>query len=114
MNRNTPKVIVAKNGEALLFSRQTIPGIKGLTEGDWLQVHTFYKHIGIYGYRADVLPLLTRLPVSSLEKAESLEQLRWLENGYRIMTRLTDQETLAVDTPEDLQRIQVHYLTGDL
>lgn len=113
-NPNTPKVIVGSNGEALMFSRQTIPYIKGFQESDWLQVHTFYKHIGIYGYRADVLPELTRLKQGSLEKAESLEQLRWLENGYRIMTRITDQETMAVDTPEDLERIQVHYLTGDL
>lgn len=113
-NPNTPKVTLAKNGAAILFSRCTIPYIKGFAETDWLQVHTFYKHIGIYGYRADILPLLTKLPVGTLEKAESLEQLRWLENGYRIMTRVTDQETMAVDTPEDLQRIQLHYLTGDL
>lgn len=113
-NPNTPKVVVSKTGEALMFSRQTIPFVKGLPENDWLQAHTFYKHIGIYGYRADVLPELTLLPQGKHELSESLEQLRWLEHGYRIMTRITDQETIAVDTPEDLQRIQLHYLTGDV
>lgn len=113
-NPNTPKVVVSKSGEALMFSRQTIPFVKGVPEKDWLQAHTFYKHIGIYGYRSDVLPQLTLLPQGKQELAESLEQLRWLEHGYRIMTRVTDQETMAVDTPEDLQRIQIHYLTGDL
>jgi 3-deoxy-manno-octulosonate cytidylyltransferase (CMP-KDO synthetase) len=113
-NPNTPKVVLGKDGHALYFSRQTIPHIKGLPPGEWLQAHTFYKHIGIYGYRADILPELTMLPVGVLEKAESLEQLRWLEAGYRIITRITEAETMAVDTPEDLQRIHAHYITGDL
>lgn len=113
-NPNTPKVLLDKDQNAVYFSRQVIPFVKGIPESDWLQAHTFYKHIGIYGYRGDILSELTVLPQGNLEKAESLEQLRWLEHGFRIMTRLTEQETLAVDTPEDLKRIHLHYFTGDV
>lgn len=102
-NPNTPKVVIASNGDALYFSRQPIPFYKGVNFPEWQQQHTYFKHIGIYGYRADVLPLLTCLPQGLLEKAESLEQLRWLEHGFRIRTRVTDAETVAVDTPDDLQ-----------
>ena len=70
----------------------------------WLDHHTFYKHIGMYAYRADVLSEITALPQSSLEIAESLEQLRWLQNGYRIKVEITTQETIGIDTPEDLER----------
>jgi 3-deoxy-manno-octulosonate cytidylyltransferase (CMP-KDO synthetase) len=113
-NPNTPKVLLDKEQYAVYFSRQVIPFVKGIPESDWLQAHTFYKHIGIYGYRGEVLSELTGLPQGNLEKAESLEQLRWLEHGFRIMTRLTEQETMAVDTPEDLKRIHLHYFTGDV
>lgn len=106
VNPNSPKVIIASNGDALYFSRQPIPFFKGIDFHEWHQHHVYYKHIGIYGYRADVLPRLTRLSQGKLEKAESLEQLRWLENGFRIRTRITEIETIAVDTPDDLQAAQ--------
>ncbi|MGF7082925.1 3-deoxy-manno-octulosonate cytidylyltransferase [Mucilaginibacter sp. UYCu711] len=101
-NPNTPKVIVNKLSEAAYFSRSAIPHIRGEEPQNWLEFYTFFKHIGIYGYRADVLQEITKLPISALEKAESLEQLRWIENGYRIKVAETELETYAVDTPEDL------------
>ncbi|HWW39556.1 3-deoxy-manno-octulosonate cytidylyltransferase [Pedobacter sp.] len=105
LNTNIPKVVLNTAGEALYFSRQTIPYIRNASEKDWLKNHTFYKHIGIYGYTTTVLNEITKLSSSSLEQAENLEQLRWLENGYRIQTRTTTLETLAIDTPDDLNRI---------
>lgn len=108
-NINTPKVILNARSEAIYFSRTAIPYIRGQELQNWLQHHTFYKHIGIYGYRADVLQEITKLPVSSLEKAESLEQLRWIENGYRIKVAETELETLAVDTPADLENVLKKY-----
>ncbi len=104
-NPNKPKVVVDKNGKALLFSRQTIPHIRGCEQKDWLQKHKFLQHIGMYGYRKDILLEITKLSKSSLETAESLEQLRWLENGYDIQTAVTTDEGLSVDTPEDLEQI---------
>ena len=104
-NQNIPKVVRKINGEAAYFSRETIPHLRGIDPSEWLQKHTYYKHIGIYAYRAATLQQITRLPLSSLEKAESLEQLRWIENGYRIHTVLTDIETQAIDTPEDLKKV---------
>jgi 3-deoxy-manno-octulosonate cytidylyltransferase (CMP-KDO synthetase) len=106
LNVNTPKVVINEKGEALYFSRQPIPYKKGEEITEWVNRHTYYKHIGIYGYKASVLPKLTLLKQSSLEVAESLEQLRWLENGYRIATGITVEETLAVDTPDDLLKAQ--------
>ncbi|HMV08792.1 MAG TPA: 3-deoxy-manno-octulosonate cytidylyltransferase [Cyclobacteriaceae bacterium] len=103
-NANVVKAVVASNGEALYFSRSTVPHIRNTAETEWLNKHTFYKHIGMYAYRTDVLKKLTALPVSPLEKAESLEQLRWLENGFRIKVAETKTETIGIDTPEDLQR----------
>ena len=108
-NFNTPKVVLNNKSEAIYFSRSVIPYVRGQQLQNWLQNHTFYKHIGIYGYRADVLQAITKLPVSPLEKAESLEQLRWIENGFRIKVAETDLETLAVDTPEDLENILRKY-----
>lgn len=104
-NTNSPKVIINKNFEAIYFSRSPLPHIRGQESQNWLEHFTYFKHIGIYGYRADVLGQITKLPVSSLEKAESLEQLRWIENGYRIKVAETDFETHAVDTPDDLQKL---------
>ena len=104
-NVNSPKVVINKLSEAVYFSRSPLPHIRGQQEKDWLQHYTYFKHIGIYGYRADILQQVTKLPVSSLEKAESLEQLRWIENGYRIKVAETELETYAIDTPEDLERI---------
>ncbi|WP_257667987.1 3-deoxy-manno-octulosonate cytidylyltransferase [Parapedobacter tibetensis] len=104
-NTSIPKVVIDHAGSAIYFSRQTIPFQRNAPSQDWLHLHTYYKHIGIYGYRTDILAALTKLPVSSLEKAEALEQLRWLENGYRIQTAETTHETIAVDTPEDMEKV---------
>lgn len=104
-NPNIPKVVIDRTGKAIYFSRQTIPYFRNAPSQDWPYSHTYYKHIGIYGYRTHVLAELTELPISSLERAESLEQLRWLENGYHIQTAETTFETLAVDTPEDLEKL---------
>lgn len=103
-NPNVVKAVVSEKGEALYFSRSTVPHIRNTQEADWIKKHTFYKHIGMYAYRTDVLKQLTALPVSPLEKAESLEQLRWLENGFRINVAETTTETIGIDTPEDLLR----------
>jgi len=105
-NTSIPKVVVDLNGRALYFSRQTIPFQRNAPAEDWLHRYRYFKHVGIYGYRAEVLDEITHLPVSDLERAEALEQLRWLENGYPIHTVETTSETLAVDTPEDLERIR--------
>lgn len=104
LNPNTPKVITDSRQQALYFSRHPIPYLRGAEPGSWLNHHTYYKHIGIYGYRADILEQITRLPPSPLELAESLEQLRWLENGFRIMTACTTQENLGIDSPADLEK----------
>ncbi|MBB5638828.1 3-deoxy-manno-octulosonate cytidylyltransferase (CMP-KDO synthetase) [Pedobacter cryoconitis] len=104
-NQNIPKVVLNSNQEAIYFSRQTIPFIRTAAPQDWLKTFQFYKHIGIYGYTTETLLKITKLKPSSLEVAESLEQLRWLENGYKIQTKVTDLETIAVDTPEDLDKI---------
>jgi 3-deoxy-manno-octulosonate cytidylyltransferase (CMP-KDO synthetase) len=104
-NPNSPKVVINKLSEAVYFSRSPLPHIRGQEQQNWLNYFTYFKHIGIYGYRADVLQQVTKLPVSSLEKAESLEQLRWIENGYRIKVAETELETFAVDTPEDLEKL---------
>jgi 3-deoxy-manno-octulosonate cytidylyltransferase (CMP-KDO synthetase) len=101
---NSPKVVFNKNGYAMYFSRSVIPYLRGVEKDKWLDCHTFYKHLGVYAYRADILEALTALPQSPMEKAESLEQLRWLENGYRIKVGVTDIETIGIDTPEDLER----------
>ena len=102
-NHNTIKVVVNKKNEALYFSRTAIPYYRGEDFSEWLKMHTYYKHIGIYGYRADILKEITRLERSSLEIAESLEQLRWLENGYTITVNHTELESHSIDTPEDLK-----------
>jgi len=103
-NPNTPKVVLNNHNEAMYFSRSIIPSIRGKEQTSWLQTHTFYKHIGLYAYRPDILKEITALPQSSLEIAESLEQLRWLQNGYKIKVAITDQETIGIDTPEDLEK----------
>lgn len=103
-NPSSPKVVLNKNSEAIYFSRSIIPYIRDAHHSEWLDKHTFYKHIGVYGYRTDVLGKITRLPQSSLEKAESLEQLRWIENGYTIKAGITTMETIGIDTPEDMER----------
>lgn len=104
LNPNSPKVVLGNNNEALYFSRSVIPYIRGEAQSDWLQKCIYYKHIGMYAYKAEVLDEITRLPQSTLEKAESLEQLRWLQNGYKIKVGITTQETIGIDTPEDLAK----------
>ena len=103
-NPNSPKVVLNKNNEAMYFSRSIIPSLRGKKYTEWLPSHTFYKHIGLYAYRAQVLKEITQLPQSALELAESLEQLRWLENGYKIKVGITEQETIGIDTPEDMEK----------
>lgn len=105
-NVNSPKVVVNNKMEALYFSRSIIPFTRGKEKEEWLKGHTYYKHIGLYAYRANVLKKITSLPQSSLEIAESLEQLRWLENGYKIKVGISEIETIGIDTPEDLQRAE--------
>ena len=105
-NPNSPKIVTDIKGFALYFSRSVIPYIRGKEHQEWLGAYPFMKHLGVYAYRKEVLAEVTKLPQSSLEKAESLEQLRWLQNGYRIRVGLTDVETVGIDTPEDLQRAE--------
>lgn len=105
-NPNSPKVVLDKNNCALYFSRSPIPYRRGAEEKDWASLHTYYKHIGIYAYRTQVLAEITSLEPSILEMAESLEQLRWLENGYKIKVGFTDVETVGIDTPEDLEKVK--------
>ncbi|MBO0936077.1 3-deoxy-manno-octulosonate cytidylyltransferase [Fibrella sp. HMF5335] len=103
-NPNSPKVVISALGEALYFSRQAIPYQRDQPVANWLDHQPYYKHIGLYAYRTDVLAQITQLPPSTLERAEALEQLRWLENGFRIRTVETDLETIGIDTPDDLSR----------
>lgn len=102
-NPNSPKVALSAEGYALYFSRSVIPYLRGCDRGEWAQRHTYLKHIGLYGYRSGVLRRITRLAPGVLEQCESLEQLRWLENGYRIKVAETASEGIAIDTPDDLQ-----------
>jgi 3-deoxy-manno-octulosonate cytidylyltransferase (CMP-KDO synthetase) len=102
-NINRPKVVINKNQEAMYFSRSPIPFVRDSVSDEWVNLARFYSHIGMYAYRFDILLELTRLPIGTLEKAESLEQLRWLENGYRIKTAQTSFENIGIDTPEDLE-----------
>lgn len=105
-NPNSPKIVVDNQGFAMYFSRSVIPFVRGKNREEWLRHYPFLKHLGIYAYRKEVLAEVTRLPQSSLELAESLEQLRWLQNGYKIKVGTTDIETVGIDTPEDLQRAE--------
>ena len=102
-NPNSPKVVLDAQSRALYFSRSVIPYL--------LARHTFYKHIGLYAFRTEVLRAVTALPQSALEKAESLEQLRWLENGYKIGVGVTDAETIRIDTPQKKEKAQTKKIT---
>lgn len=102
-NPSSPKVVLSKESFAIYFSRSVVPYLRDVDPEEWLNKHVFYKHIGIYGYRTDVLSKITQLPAGILEKAESLEQLRWIENGFKIKTSITNHETVGIDTPQDLQ-----------
>lgn len=105
-NPNSPKIVVDKKGFALYFSRSIIPFVRGKEAAEWPSSYPFLKHLGLYAYRRNVLREVTQLPQGVLEKAESLEQLRWLENGYKIRVGLTDIETVGIDTPADLERAE--------
>ncbi len=105
-NPNTVQVVLNHAGQAMYFSRSPIPHLRNTPQEEWYKKHTFYKHIGIYAYRTDILEKITQLAPSSLEKAEMLEQLRWLENGFKIQVGITHEETFGVDTPEDLERLK--------
>lgn len=104
-NTNTPKVILDSENFAIYFSRECIPHIRNKEKKEWLNSHIFYQHIGIYAYQKNVLQEITKLHSSPLEKAESLEQLRWIEHQYKIKTAITTEETLAIDTPEDVVKV---------
>lgn len=106
LNPNSPKIVTDLQGFALYFSRSVIPFVRGQEQAIWLEKYPFLKHLGLYAYRREVLREVTKLPQSPLEIAESLEQLRWLENGFRIRVGITDVETVGIDTPEDLQRAE--------
>lgn len=105
-NPNSPKVVVNKRMEAMYFSRSIIPYMRGVEYDKWIDNHVFYKHIGLYAYRINVLKEITSLPQSPLELSESLEQLRWLENGYKIKVGVSDVETIGIDTPDDLKKAE--------
>jgi len=104
-NPNVVKVVLANNGRALYFSRSTIPYLRGHEQKEWLGQQTFYKHVGIYGYQTKILKKVINLSRGNLELAESLEQLRWLENGFLVFAEETDIESIAIDTPEDLSKL---------
>ena len=106
LNPNNVKAVMTTAGLAVYFSRSPVPYIRGYAQDEWLNQHTFYWHLGLYAYRADVLLRLTQLPPSPLEIAESLEQNRWLENGYYIHVIQTQCENISIDTPEDLTHAQ--------
>jgi 3-deoxy-manno-octulosonate cytidylyltransferase (CMP-KDO synthetase) len=103
---NKVKVIVGKDQRAIYFSRSPIPFLRGVNKENWLQKGCFFKHIGMYAYKTDVLQKITQLDQSTLELSESLEQLRWIENGYHIQTEITRHESIGIDTPEDLETVK--------
>ena len=106
-NPNQPKVILNIKGDAMYFSRAAIPFIRDTEKSDWSKKHVFYKHPGLYAYRTETLKKITLLPRSKLEMSESLEQNRWIENGYRIRTAVTLWESIGIDTPEDLEKAKI-------
>jgi 3-deoxy-manno-octulosonate cytidylyltransferase (CMP-KDO synthetase) len=106
-NINTPKVVFNKKFEAMYFSRQTIPYIRDENVSNWLNTNMFYKHIGIYGYRTDILEKITKLAQSDLELAEKLEQNRWIENGYKIKVAISPYDSIGIDTNEDIEAARV-------
>jgi 3-deoxy-manno-octulosonate cytidylyltransferase (CMP-KDO synthetase) len=111
-NPNQPKVILNTKGDAIYFSRAALPFIRDLDKSLWSENHVYYKHIGLYGYKSDTLKKITLLPRSLLEISESLEQNRWIENGYNIRTAITKWESIGIDTPEDLKKANLlleHY-----
>ena len=102
---NKVKVVMNDRGKALYFSRQAIPFVRSAPQEEWLSHHPYFKHLGLYAYKSSILKSISQLEISSLERAESLEQLRWLQAGYSIYLAITLWETPAIDTPEDLQAV---------
>ncbi|MCD6366732.1 MAG: 3-deoxy-manno-octulosonate cytidylyltransferase [Bacteroidales bacterium] len=109
-NPNIPKVVVNEQRQAIYFSRSPIPFLRNVPEKEWLVHHTFYKHIGLYAYRKEILSKLVNLSLSPNEKAESLEQLRWIDHGFEIQTHITDFESIGIDIPEDIAKIPKDWL----
>lgn len=105
-NTGNVKVVFNKQMEALYFSRHAIPFVRGKASSDWISQHTYFEHVGLYAYRVDILEKICQLPLSDLEAAESLEQLRWLENGYKIQLQLTEWDSYCIETPEDLEGVR--------
>lgn len=105
-NHNNVKVVMNKKNEAIYFSRSPIPYNRNFPEQEWLKHSTYYKHIGIYGYRSDILLEISELSKTNLEITESLEQLRWIENAYTIKAAITSLDSIAIDTPEDLAKVK--------
>jgi 3-deoxy-manno-octulosonate cytidylyltransferase (CMP-KDO synthetase) len=108
-NPNQPKVVIDSQGNAIYFSRAAIPFIRNLGESLWSENYTFFKHMGLYAYNVAALKRITKLPISNLEKAEALEQNRWIENGYKIRTAVTEWESIGIDTPADLERALTYF-----
>jgi 3-deoxy-manno-octulosonate cytidylyltransferase (CMP-KDO synthetase) len=112
-NPNRPKVVIDKHQNALYFSRSPIPFVRGAENENWVSAQTFWVHIGMYAYKSEVLQQISKLNQGTLEKAESLEQLRWLENGFKIKTAVTEHQSIGIDTPEDLEQA-VQLLSNNL
>ena len=105
-NPNKPKLILNNKNEAIYFSRFPLPYLRGVRNDRWVSRHLYYKHIGLYGYRKDILAEITKIEQTPLEKAESLEQLRWIEHGYKIKVAFTEHESISIDTPKDLDKVR--------
>ncbi len=105
-NINIPKVVINSKQEAIYFSRNTIPFLRDYPKEEWLRYNDFFAHIGIYAYRYDVLKQIVELPQSNLEKTECLEQLRWIENGYKVKVNISHFKNIGIDTHKDLERIK--------
>ena len=110
-NTNTPKVVLGQNKQALYFSREAIPHLRGIDKKEWLDKSFYFQHIGIYAYKNQTLQTISKLPMGDLERSEGLEQLRWLEHGYTIKTAITQSECIAVDSPEDLEKIDKKFFS---
>ncbi len=111
---NSAKVVLDDNMNARYFSRSVIPYLRGVEQQEWASKHQYYAHIGLYAYRAAVLERVTQLPASSLEVAESLEQLRWLQNGFVVKTAVSQAQTIGIDTPDDLRRAEQFVIDNNL
>ena len=109
LSPNVVKVVRDARGRALYFSRHAVPYLRDVPVGQWIDRKRHLQHLGLYAYRATVLPALTQLPPGDLEQLESLEQLRWLAAGYVIHVGLTDLPAYGIDTPDDLARAQVRW-----